>query len=58
MPICKECGEDADELVSVRVAGKVKKICEDCADAARDADAVAEESEAVVRKMMEYKGRR
>jgi len=58
MPICKECGDDADELVSVKVAGKVKKLCEDCADAARDAAVVAEESEAVVRNMMEYKGRR
>ena len=58
MPICKECGEDADELVSVRVAGKIKKLCEDCADAARDEAVVAEESEAAVRKMMEYKGRR
>lgn len=58
MPICKSCGEEVDELVTVKVGSKSKKICEDCADTEREQAAVAEESEAVVQKMMEYKGRR
>jgi hypothetical protein len=58
MPICKGCGEEVDELVSVKVAGKAKRLCEDCADTAREQDAVAEESEAVVQNMMGFKGRR
>lgn len=58
MPSCKSCGNDVDELVSVKLDGKTKKVCEDCADAARDEAAVAEESEAVVQNMMGYKGRR
>jgi ribosome-binding protein aMBF1 (putative translation factor) len=58
MPTCKGCGDEVDELVSVKVDGKAKKLCEDCADSAREHAAVAEESEAVVRKMMEYKGKR
>jgi len=58
MPICKGCGEEADELVNVRVAGKNKKLCESCADEAREADEIAEESEAVVQQMMGFKGRR
>ncbi len=58
MPICKACGEEVDELVSVKVDGKAKKLCEDCADAAREQEAVAEESEAVVQNMMGFKGRR
>jgi ribosome-binding protein aMBF1 (putative translation factor) len=58
MPICKSCGEDADELVSVNVAGKTKKVCEDCADRAREAGEIAEASETAVQNMMEFKGRR
>jgi ribosome-binding protein aMBF1 (putative translation factor) len=58
MPICKSCGEDADTLVSVKVAGKAKKLCEDCADRAREEAEVAEASESVVQNMMGFKGRR
>ena len=58
MPICKGCGEESDELVSVKVDGRSKKLCEECADRAREAGEVAEASEAVVQGMMGYKGRR
>jgi hypothetical protein len=58
MPVCKGCGDDVDALVSVKVGGKSKKLCEDCADRAREQEAVAEESEAVVQGMMGFKGRR
>ena len=58
MPTCKGCDNEVDSLVSVKVAGKAKKLCEDCADRAREQEAVAEESEAVVQNMMGFKGRR
>jgi len=58
MPICKGCGEEVDELTSVKVSGKTKKLCEDCADAAREQDDIAEQSEAVVQQMMGFKGKR
>jgi ribosome-binding protein aMBF1 (putative translation factor) len=58
MPVCKACGEDVDELVIVQVDGKKKKLCEDCADEAREANDIAEESEAAVQQMMGFKGRR
>ncbi len=58
MPVCKGCEEEVDALVTVKVAGKAKKLCEDCADRAREQEAVAEESEAVVQNMMGFKGRR
>jgi ribosome-binding protein aMBF1 (putative translation factor) len=58
MPTCKQCGEEADTLVTVKVAGKAKKLCEDCADRAREEAEVAEQSEAVVQNMMGFKGRR
>ena len=38
--------------------GKQLKLCEDCADRAREADEVAEASESVVQDMMGFKGRR
>lgn len=58
MPTCKECGDDAEALVTVKVEGKAKKLCEDCADRAREAGEIAEASEAVVQGMMGFKGRR
>ena len=58
MATCKACGESVDELVSVKVAGRTKKLCEDCADRLREEGEVAEASERAVQGMMEYKGRR
>ncbi|NRA31828.1 MAG: hypothetical protein HRU17_00670 [Polyangiaceae bacterium] len=58
MPICKECEDEVDELFSVKIDGRRKKICEECMDIAREQDEIAEESEAVVQNMMGFKGRR
>jgi hypothetical protein len=58
MAVCKQCGDEADALVTVKVAGKAKKMCEECADRAREEAEVAEQSEAVVQNMMGFKGRR
>jgi hypothetical protein len=58
MAVCKGCENEVDQLVSVKVAGKTKKLCEDCADRAREEAEVAEASESVVQGMMGYKGRR
>lgn len=56
--VCKGCGEEVDGLVMVRMDGKSKKVCEECADKAREAGEIAEESERVVQGMMDFKGRR
>jgi ribosome-binding protein aMBF1 (putative translation factor) len=58
MAVCKSCGDEVDALVSVKVDGKAKKLCEDCADRAREQAEVAEQSESVVQSMMGFKGRR
>lgn len=58
MAMCKVCGEEVEELVSLNVGGKRKKMCEDCADQAREQDEIAEASEGVVQQMMGYKGKR
>ena len=58
MPMCKGCDNEVDRLVSVKVDGKTKKLCEDCADRAREEAEVAEQSESVVQGMMGFKGRR
>jgi ribosome-binding protein aMBF1 (putative translation factor) len=58
MATCKVCDDEVDNLVSVKVDGKAKKMCEDCADRAREQAEVAEASEAVVQNMMGFKGRR
>jgi ribosome-binding protein aMBF1 (putative translation factor) len=58
MPVCRECEDEVDELVRVKVAGKARKVCEDCADRIREEAEIAEESESVVQGMMGFKGRR
>jgi ribosome-binding protein aMBF1 (putative translation factor) len=58
MPTCKQCGDDADQLVTVKVDGKAKKMCEDCADRAREQGEITEASESAVQNMMGFKGRR
>ncbi len=58
MATCSVCNDEVEALVSVKVGGKRKKMCEDCADRARESEAIAEESEAVVQNMMGFKGRR
>jgi ribosome-binding protein aMBF1 (putative translation factor) len=58
MPVCRECKDEVDELFTVRVDGRKVRLCEDCADRAREEAEIAEESEAVVQEMMGFKGRR
>jgi ribosome-binding protein aMBF1 (putative translation factor) len=58
MPTCRACDEEVETLVSVKVDGKAKKLCEDCADRARESEEIAEQSEAAVQQMMGFKGRR
>jgi ribosome-binding protein aMBF1 (putative translation factor) len=58
MPVCRGCGDEVEELKAVKVDGKTKKLCEDCADRIEAEGAIAEESEAVVQQMMGFKGRR
>ena len=58
MPVCRECKDDVDELVSVKIHGKRQRLCEDCADRAREEAEIAEASESVIQDMMGFKGRR
>ena len=58
MAICRECNDEVIKLVSVKVDGKARKVCADCADRLREAGEVAEASEGVIQGMMGYKGRR
>lgn len=58
MPICKACGEEVEELVTVAVQGKRKKLCEECAEDAEHQQDMEEASEAAVQQMMGFKGRR
>lgn len=58
MAVCKECGDEVETLVKVKVDGKLKKVCEDCADRMRESSEVAEASEQVVRQMMGFRGTR
>lgn len=57
MPTCKECDDEVDSLVTMKIAGKKMKLCEDCADRAREEAEIAGEAESAMQNMMGYKGR-
>jgi hypothetical protein len=52
------CEDEVETLVTVKIDGKTKKMCEECADREREKGEIAEASEAVVQGMMGFKGRR
>jgi len=54
---CTQCGEEVDELQSVKVDGKRKRVCESCAEAYESEENIAAEAESQMGRMMEYKGR-
>ena len=58
MADCKACGNEVERLVAIKVEGRQKKMCEDCADRVREGEEVAEASESAVQNMMGFKGRR
>lgn len=58
MPVCRECNDDVEKVVSVKVGGKARKVCADCADRLREQAEVAEASEGEVQRIMGFKGRR
>ncbi|MBK9032441.1 MAG: hypothetical protein IPL61_14210 [Myxococcales bacterium] len=58
MPTCRECKDEVEKLVSVKVDGKAVKLCPDRADRAREGAEIAEASESVIQGMMGFKGRR
>ena len=55
---CKQCGEAADDLVSVKVGNKNKRVCEDCAALLREQEEIEAQAEGAMQNMMEYRGRR
>jgi hypothetical protein len=56
MPVCRECKEEVDELVTVKVAGRSKKLCEDCKERVEAQDEIGEETRSAMRDMMGWKG--
>lgn len=58
MPTCRECEDEVDELVSVKVQGRSRKVCGDCAERLSEEAEIQAESESVVQSMMGFKGRR
>ena len=57
MAKCKECGDETDAPVKVKVGRKTIKLCEDCADRAREEAEIAGEALGAMQDMMGYKGR-
>jgi ribosome-binding protein aMBF1 (putative translation factor) len=57
MPNCKECDDEVDELFTMKIDGRKMKLCEDCADRAREEAEIAGEALGAMQNMMGYKGK-
>lgn len=55
MAECQMCKEEVDQLFRMRVDGRLRRICEDCAEEIRQQQEIAEESRGAMRRIMEYK---
>ena len=53
---CSECGEESDELTSVKENGKRRKLCPDCHELWAEQREIEAEAGRAMREMMEYKG--
>ena len=56
MAECKECGDEVDSLVRVKIGRKTYRVCEDCGDRLREEAEIAEESESAMKDMMGFSG--
>ncbi len=56
MPECKECGDEVDALVRVKIGRRTVRLCEDCAERAKEEAEIAGESESAMKDMMGFKG--
>lgn len=52
---CSECGEESDEMTTVRDDGKKRSLCPECHEIWEEEREVAREAGRVMRGMMEYK---
>jgi ribosomal protein L31 len=53
---CHECGEESDELTTVKDDGKRRKLCPECHEVWIEQQEIAAEAGRAMRGMMEYKG--
>jgi ribosome-binding protein aMBF1 (putative translation factor) len=54
---CKLCGEEVDELVAVKVEGRKRKACAECAERLEQEGEIADGALGAMRDMMGYKGK-
>ena len=49
--------EEVDEVFSVKIRGRNKKLCEECVELAQEEAEIEEGAESAMRDMMGYKGK-
>jgi ribosome-binding protein aMBF1 (putative translation factor) len=54
---CRECGDEVETLVKVKVGKRTVQVCPDCAERIREEQEIGEEAESAMQDMREYKGR-
>jgi ribosome-binding protein aMBF1 (putative translation factor) len=54
---CKQCGNEVEELRAVKVRGRTRKVCAECAELLQEETEIDDAALGAMRDMMGYKGR-
>lgn len=54
---CQACGETDDDLEILMIGKKKRRLCETCAEEAKEELELGAEAESAMQSMMEYRGR-
>ena len=54
---CRGCSEEVDEVFTVKIRGRNKKLCEECVELAEEEAEIEEGAESAMRDMMGFKGK-
>ena len=54
---CKVCGNEVEELRTIRVRGRERRACEECAERLAETAEIEDAATGAMREMMGYRGR-
>lgn len=54
---CKQCGNAVEELHTIRVRGRERRVCEECFDRMEQDAEIEDAATGAMREMMGYRGR-
>lgn len=54
---CRGCEEEVDEVFTIKVRGRNKKLCEECLEVAQEEAEIEDSANSAMKDMMGFKGK-